>query len=220
MSTTDQRAGKPGRKRAFKPRLPGQERRSLVLSVALAAFAETGYELASMGTIATAAGVTRPVLYHYFPSKPALYLAVLDEQSAAMSTFIAQSVSRQPDYAHRIFTAAEAYLGFAEQHPQAWALLLDDSAMTDPECAAGRRRVHDTLMQSSLALFAPDIATTGRDVTDPAVELGMKFVLSGFNGVIQWWRDHPDMTRHQVLAALTELISNLAALTTQANERE
>ena len=211
---------KPARKRAFKARLPAEQRRALILTVALDAFAETGYELTSMGTIAAAADVARPVLYHYFPSKQALYLAILEDQGARIGDYIAQRVARHTDAANRIFAAADGYLSFAEQHPQAWTLLLDDSALTDPECAAGRRRIHDTVLHTGLAVLASDVpaAGTGTEITDPRVQLGMRFVLSGFNGVIQWWRDNPDITRPQILETLTDLIQSLANLSKAATE--
>jgi hypothetical protein len=69
-------------------------------------------------------------------------------------------------------------------------------------------------MQASMALFAPDIAHVRPQTTDPAVQLGMTFVMSGFNGVIGWRRTHPDTHHpHADTRRLINLINNLAALT-------
>ena len=59
-------------------RLPRQQRREQVMSVARQVFVERGYHSAGMDEIAEAAGVSKPVLYQHFPSKLELYLALLD----------------------------------------------------------------------------------------------------------------------------------------------
>ncbi|MEQ9271362.1 TetR/AcrR family transcriptional regulator [Marinobacter salarius] len=48
-----------------------------MLSVAAQQFAEKGYSGASMRSIANATGITQAAIYHHFPNKQALYMAVL-----------------------------------------------------------------------------------------------------------------------------------------------
>ena len=55
-------------------RLDKQQR---ILSAAIKIFAETGYSGASMDAIAAAAGLTKPTLYNHFPSKEALFAAMM-----------------------------------------------------------------------------------------------------------------------------------------------
>ncbi|WP_405059216.1 TetR/AcrR family transcriptional regulator [Kribbella sp. NBC_01505] len=58
-----------------------QWRREQLLDVAMSVFGTRGLELASTREVAAAAGVTPGLLYHYFPSKEALALAVIAERS-------------------------------------------------------------------------------------------------------------------------------------------
>ena len=62
-----------------RPRLPAVQRRRQLLDVALEVFADHGFHGASMDDVATAAGVTKPVLYQHFGSKRDLYLQLLDD---------------------------------------------------------------------------------------------------------------------------------------------
>ncbi|MGA2182797.1 MAG: TetR/AcrR family transcriptional regulator [Bryobacteraceae bacterium] len=59
-------------------RMPGQDRRRQLIETALDLFARKGFEGTTTKEIATAAGVTESVIFRHFPSKHALYMAVLD----------------------------------------------------------------------------------------------------------------------------------------------
>ncbi|MEU0369146.1 TetR/AcrR family transcriptional regulator [Streptomyces sp. NPDC006283] len=58
----------------------GEERRAEILRAALEVIAERGYRSASLGAIAERVGLTQQGLLHYFPSKAALLVAVLEER--------------------------------------------------------------------------------------------------------------------------------------------
>ena len=74
-------------------RLPAEQRRTQLLSVAVEVFGERGFHATSMDEVAEAAGVTKPVLYQHFPSKRALYRELLDEVDAQL---VARSSKRPP----------------------------------------------------------------------------------------------------------------------------
>jgi AcrR family transcriptional regulator len=57
--------------------LPRAERRDGILRAAARAFARAGYASTSMDDVATAAGITRLIVYRHFATKEALYRAVL-----------------------------------------------------------------------------------------------------------------------------------------------
>jgi AcrR family transcriptional regulator len=47
-------------------------------------FAEQGYDRASMGKLAEACGVSKALIYHYYPSKDALLFDILDTHLTAL----------------------------------------------------------------------------------------------------------------------------------------
>jgi TetR/AcrR family transcriptional regulator len=62
-------------------RLPATDRRAQLLEVALNLFSKKGFDGTTTKEIAAAAGVTEAIVFRHFPTKQALYQAVLDHHS-------------------------------------------------------------------------------------------------------------------------------------------
>src|SRR5512142_466615 len=60
----------------------GQATRAHVIEVATRLFAEHGYDGTSVEAVQASSGVSRGSLYHHFPGKEALFLAVMEEVGA------------------------------------------------------------------------------------------------------------------------------------------
>ena len=60
-------------------RMTAQERRADVLRVAVAQFAKRGYQGTSTEDVARAAGISQPYLFKMFPTKKALFLALVEQ---------------------------------------------------------------------------------------------------------------------------------------------
>jgi len=60
------------------PRLPASDRRRQLLETALDLFSRKGFDGTTTKEIASAAGVTEAIIFRHFPSKQALYTAVID----------------------------------------------------------------------------------------------------------------------------------------------
>src|SRR5215470_1094109 len=61
-----------------RPRMSGSDRRNQLLDAALEVFARKGFEGTTTKEVAAAAGVTEAIIFRHFPTKQALYTAVLD----------------------------------------------------------------------------------------------------------------------------------------------
>jgi TetR/AcrR family transcriptional regulator len=74
------------------PRMHADERRTQLLITAFEVFSRKGYEGATTREIAVAAGVNEAVIFKHFPSKLALYRAVLDyvHQSSGFDQWVAE----------------------------------------------------------------------------------------------------------------------------------
>lgn len=59
------------------------DRRAAILTIATASFLEHGYSATSMSAIAASVGGSKATLWNHFPSKEALFAAVLDEATSA-----------------------------------------------------------------------------------------------------------------------------------------
>jgi len=60
------------------PRMPAVQRRELVLGEAMGAFATHGYAGTSTEEVARRAGISQPYLFRLFPTKKALFLALVE----------------------------------------------------------------------------------------------------------------------------------------------
>ncbi len=74
-------------------RLAAIDRRRQLLETALDLFSRKGFDGATTKEIAAAAGVTEAIIFRHFPSKQALYQAVLDyrHESAEMQAWLAET---------------------------------------------------------------------------------------------------------------------------------
>src|SRR5581483_9881124 len=70
--------------RAAQRRMPRPERERQMLEVAGRSFAAHGFHAVSMDEIAKQAGISKPMLYHYFGSKEGLYVAYVRQQGRAL----------------------------------------------------------------------------------------------------------------------------------------
>ena len=93
-------------------RLPAEQRRTQLLSVAVEVFGERGFHATSMDEVAEAAGVTKPVLYQHFPSKRALYRELLDDVDAQLVNQIMEATAGAPSGRERVQEGFAAYFRF------------------------------------------------------------------------------------------------------------
>src|SRR5579871_4604264 len=75
-----------------RPRMSGTDRRNQLLEAALEVFSRKGFEGTTTKEVAAAAGVTEAIIFRHFPTKQALYTAVLDQhvESAEIQNWLAE----------------------------------------------------------------------------------------------------------------------------------
>ena len=100
-----------------------ERRRAAILRAATRDFAERGLDGASMGAIARGAELAKATLYYYFPTKEALYQAVMDEGT---ETFFASLPAPSPqgeDLPAAVEALLRGYLSFFREHPDLHGVL-------------------------------------------------------------------------------------------------
>lgn len=93
------------------------DRRDHIVRIGAEHFSRDGYDRASMSAIAADAGVTRALVYHYFPGKESLLEAVLRREGAAL--LAATAPNFEATAAENLSGALHAYLdhfGASEGH--------------------------------------------------------------------------------------------------------
>jgi len=107
-------------------RMTGRERREQLLTVGRRIFAENGYEATTVEEIAEAAGITKPVVYEHFGGKEGLYAVIVDrEEARLLERITAVLAAEHPRQA--VEQAADAFLGYIEEHPDGFRVLTRDA---------------------------------------------------------------------------------------------
>jgi AcrR family transcriptional regulator len=194
-------------------RLTGAARRARVVDAALHAFATQGYDAVGMGEIAEAAGVARPVLYDHFPSKRALFLTLLEEQSAQLVAHVGAAITARGSEEERMRQTVDAFFSWAERNPHGWGMLFRDGGEREAEIQEARRRLHRERVRATGFLLAADAQHAGIDPSSRQAELMVELIIAGLAGVARWWADHPRTKRAELVdAAMASLWSGLERL--------
>jgi AcrR family transcriptional regulator len=156
------------------------QRREQLLAVAGERFAELGFHAVSMDAIADAAGVSKPVLYQHFPSKRALFLALVEEAAGELQLRVGQALEGTTDNRERVHKAVRAFFDFVSD--QRFRLLLVTADSADEEVAALVDAAHQAVAEAVAKLIAADAG-----LSQPSAEL----LATGVRGLAvagaRWW---------------------------------
>jgi AcrR family transcriptional regulator len=170
-------------------RLPLDERRAQILAAGAALFADNAYEEISMREIARAAGVSKPLLYHYFPSKIDLFKAAVSEAAGELQRLIESTESAAP--AEQLASTLDAYLGWIEDHARTWTKLMQ-SAATLPEAGTLVEGFRTRTMRMVLTQLA------GEGEPRPALRAAIAGWFGYMDAAILDWTQHGDLPREKL----------------------
>lgn len=168
-------------------RLQVDERRRQLLELGTDLFASHSYDELSMARIAREAGISKALLYHYFPSKRELFVATL-QQSAAEVESLTQPEPGLPAL-EALSMSLDAFLGWIEEHPVAYGKLMESSGQPEVRDLVGD--IRDRTSERILDGLAPDGAP-------PKLRAAVKGWLWLMDGVILDWLEHRDVARSEV----------------------
>jgi AcrR family transcriptional regulator len=169
-------------------RLPVDERRRQLLELGTQLFARHSFAELSMARIAREAGISKALLYHYFPSKRELFLAALQEAAEEVRRRTEPDPALPP--AEALAGSLDAFLEWVEQNDLAYRKLIE-SAGSVPEVGAliaeVRNRTSARILEGLGAAGAPAQVRA-------AVRAWLWFV----DGAILDWLEHRDLDRRQL----------------------
>ena len=150
-------------------RTPQHERRARTRAALLRAagrvFAEQGFHGATLESVAAAAGVSKGALYHYFPSKEQLFLALLEDRLGAGISDIEAVVAERGTESRHLGAATETFLRRINRDPRWLPLLLEFLAYGTRDPAAKASITEHFLRPAREA-----VARTNRRLGIPEIE--------------------------------------------------
>src|SRR4051812_21453699 len=142
-----------------------------------------------MAAFARAAGISKPLLYHYFPSKRKLFEAALAQAAEAHLARVATDPSLSG--AEQLVAGLDAYLGWIEANPGAYVKLMRSAGI--PEV----RELIDGVREQTAQRILDGLGDR-RPVTRAAV----RGWLWSMDGVCLDWVTERDVTRDEVRKVL------------------
>ena len=99
-----------------------EERRQQLIGVALELFSRRSPDEVSIDEIASAAGISRPLVYHYFPGKLSLYEAALKRASEDLAGRFAEP--HEGPLGARLLRVMRRFFDFVDDHGPGFAALM------------------------------------------------------------------------------------------------
>jgi AcrR family transcriptional regulator len=166
-----------------------EERRRQLLDAGARLFTEHAYEELSMREIAEAAGVSKPLLYHYFPSKIDLFKAAVGEKAEELRAAIEPTGDGTPF--EQLAASIDAYLAWIEENSHAWSKLVQ-SAATLPEA----RQLVESFRQQTMDTVLRELV--GRRKARPALRIAIRGWLGYMDAAILDWQGSRELPREKL----------------------
>ena len=186
------------------------ERRRQLLDAGAELFAQYSFEEISMRELAEAAGVSKPLLYHYFPSKIDLFKAAVSEKAEELQRLIEPS-SEGPAI-EQLSQILDSYLAWIEDNAQTWSKLLQ-SAATLPEA----RELVEGFRKRTMDIVLAQL--TGGQKPRPALRTAIKGWLGYMDAAILDWTEGKDLPRAKLRDLLLAAFGAALMAAQQADPR-
>lgn len=195
-------------------RLEVDARRAQLIALGLEQFSGRSYDEVSIEDVAHAAGISKGLLYHYFPTKRDYYVATLREAAGQLLARTETPPTLAP--LERLSAGIDVYLDYVEEHGPAYAALMRGGIGSDPEVAA--------ILDGTRAAFIERLVAES-PIASPSATLRM--ALRGWLGMVEatsldWYVARPiarTVLRDLLAAALPQVMQlgvQLGAMATEA----
>lgn len=188
-------------------RLGLDERRAQLIDLGRELFNARSYDEISIDDIAAAAGISKGLLYHYFPSKRSFYVETVRSGAAQMTELTGAAEASPPG--ERLERGLDAYIDYVEANASAYATLLRSGVGADTEVAA-------IVEETRRVLIARIVRGMGVKAPPPPLRLALRAWLGFVEGASLEWIDHRGVSKRDLrtllVSALQSAVSAAATL--------
>jgi AcrR family transcriptional regulator len=186
---------------APRKRLTAAARREVIELAAMDVFAERGYHGAAMDEIARRSGVSPPVVYDHFASKPALHRRLLERTRDDLLAMWRENLGGDGTLEQQIAQAFDAWARYVQAHPYAPRMFFRETTGI-AELRATHREIaadaNEALAQILGAL--PGSTHLQADGVPLAHAMASEVIRGGLTELAIWWSDHPAVSREQIVS--------------------
>ncbi|MEU9959239.1 TetR/AcrR family transcriptional regulator [Streptomyces sp. NPDC050982] len=185
-------------------RMGVEERRQQLIGVALDLFSRRSPDDVSIDEIAAAAGISRPLVYHYFPGKLSLYEAALKRASDDLAERFIEP--QEGPLGARLLRVMRRYFDFVDEHGPGFSALMRGGP------AVGSTNTNALIEGVRQAAYLQILAHLRIDRPPARLELVVRSWISLAESTALIWLDGRRIPRAELEAQLVHDFAALAAV--------
>lgn len=185
-------------------RLDNDARRAQLLELGMKIFEEKTYDEVSIDDLARAAGISKGLLYHYFPTKRDLYLTGLRAVAAELLERTNFSEGDAPPI-ERMRQGIDAYLTFVSERSRSYIALMRGGIGSDPEVLAIVEESRGAIIERIISGPGSPLAAAA-DPRTPLARTALRGWLGFAEAAAIDWLSHGDLDQRTVRDLLVDML--------------
>ncbi|MGV9932784.1 TetR/AcrR family transcriptional regulator [Streptomyces olivaceoviridis] len=191
-------------------RMGVEERRQQLIGVALDLFSRRSPDEVSIDEIASAAGISRPLVYHYFPGKLSLYEAALQRASEDLASRFTEP--HEGPLGARLLRVMGRFFDFVDEHGPGFSALMRGGP------AVGSTTTNALVDSVRQAAYDQILSHLGVTEASPRLELVVRSWISLAESTALIWLDGRRIPRPELERQLVHDFAALAAVSAAYDE--
>ena len=185
--------------------------RERILHAALTVFARKGYHRALVDDIVRASRTSKGAVYHHFPNKEALFLALVDDFAGRLAQAVAEAIGRSHGALAKVEAALRAGLETFAGNRELARILLLEAVSLGPAYETKRAEIHERF--AALIRGYLDEAAAEGSIPPLDTRVATLAWLGAVNEVVIQWlsRGEPDLLNEAVPALTPMLLRSIGA---------
>lgn len=191
-------------------RMGVEERRQQLIGVALELFSRRSPDEVSIDEIASAAGISRPLVYHYFPGKLSLYEAALKRASDDLASRFVEP--HEGPLGARLLRVMSRFFDFVDEHGPGFSALMRGGP------AVGSSTTNALIDSVRQAAYVQILSHLRVEVPPARLELVVRSWISLAESTALIWLDGRRIPRAELEVQLVHDFAALAAVSAAYDE--
>ncbi|MFE7445262.1 TetR/AcrR family transcriptional regulator [Streptomyces chartreusis] len=191
-------------------RMGVEERRQQLIGVALDLFSRRSPDAVSIDEIASAAGISRPLVYHYFPGKLSLYEAALKRASEDLAGRFVEP--QEGPLGARLLRVMRRFFDFVDEHGPGFSALMRGGP------AVGSSATNALIDSVRQAAYVQILSHLGVQDPPARLELVVRSWISLAESTALIWLDGRRIPRGELEVQLVHDFAALAAVSAAQDE--
>ena len=190
-------------------RLAPAQRRAQLVEIGVQLVSESSFDAVSVDDVAREAGISRGLLFHYFPTKRDFQVAVAEAAVEEFLAVIQPSAHLPPE--EQLRAGLAAFVDYVATHREAFRSLVRGAGGGDRELRAVVDRAHDEVVDAVLATMQEVLGVEETPLLRTMIHGAIAFAEEA---AVRWLTDGGS-TREELLSALEQLTLHAVVVTVE-----